>query len=136
MPPRVANEIRVVTPSNGHGAAPITVNDYDIGLLLGFEGGFHHWRIFLPFLPWADEAVAAGSLPTKATIPLLSFEMEDLLLAFVLWEAPAAAKKLVDTTSKVGFIKRVFAHLLSQHFAARTEPFASASTFLEQVPPS
>ena len=133
MPPRVANEIRVVTPSNGAamGAAPITADDYDIGLLLGFEGGFHHWRILLPFLPWADEAVAAGGLPTKATIPL--FEMEDLLLAFVLWEEAASAKKLVDTTFKAGFIKRVFAHLLSQHFAACTEPFVSPSAFLEQV---
>ena len=87
----------------------------------------------LPFLPWADEAVAAGSLPTKATIPL--FEIEDLLrmLSFVVWEASAATKKLVDTTFKAGYVKRVLAHLLSQHFAACTEPFSSASTFLEQV---
>ena len=87
----------------------------------------------LPFLPWADEAVAAGSLPTKATIPL--FEIEDLLLSFqfVVWEASAATKRLVDTTFNVGFIKRVLARLLSQHFAACTEPFSSASTFLEQV---
>ena len=79
MPPRVANEIRVVTPTNG--AAPITVNDYDIDLPLSFEGGFYHYRILLPFLPWADEVVGAGNRPTKATIPL--FEIEDLMLAFV-----------------------------------------------------
>ena len=86
----------MATPRNG--AAPITADDYDIGLLLSFEGGFHHWRILLPFLPRADGAVAAGGLPTKATI--LLFEMEDLLLAFVLWEEPAPAKKLVDTTKQ------------------------------------
>ena len=94
MPPRAANEIRVVTPTNG--AAPITVNDYDIDLPLGF--GFRCWRILMPFVPWADEVVATGSPPTKAAIPL--FEIEDLLqlLSFVLWEAPAATKRLVDTT--------------------------------------
>ena len=88
IPPRVANEIRVVTPENG--AGPITVNDYDINPPLGFEGGFSHLRMLLPFLPWADEAVAAGNLPTKATIPL--FEIEGLMLSFVVWETAAAAK--------------------------------------------
>ena len=133
IPPGVANEIRAATPANG--AGPITANDYDIDLPLSFgwpfEGGFYHWRIFLPFLPWADEVVAAGNLPAKATIPL--FEIEDLVLSFVVWET--AAEKLVDTTFKVGYVKRVLAHLLSRHFAAAawTEPFSSVSTFLEQV---
>ena len=126
MPPRVGNEIRVVTPSNG--AAPITVDDYDIDLVLGFEGEFHHWRILLPFLPWADGVVAAENRPTKATIPL--FEIEDLMLAFVIWEPAATMKRLVDSTFKVGYIKRVLAHLFSRHFSTVTEPFASASTFL------
>ena len=85
----------------------------------------------LPFLPWADEVVAAGNMPAKATI--LLFELEDLMLSFVVWETAAATKKLVDTTFKVGYVKRVLAHLMSQHFATVTEPFSSASTFLEQV---
>ena len=42
-------------------------------------------------------------------------------------------KRLVDSTFKVGYIKRVLAHLFSRHFSTVTEPFASASTFLEQV---
>ena len=129
MPPRVADEIRLVTPTNG--ADPITVADYDIDLPLSFEGGFYHYRILLPFLPWADEVVAAGHRPTKATIPL--FEIEDLLLAFVVWDPAATMKRVVDSTFKVGYIKRVLAHLFSQHFSTVTEPFASASTFLEQV---
>ena len=78
MPPRVSNEIRVGTPTNG--AQPITVNDYDVDLSLSFEGEFYHWRILLPFLPWADEVVAVDNLPTKATIPL--FELEGLMLSF------------------------------------------------------
>ena len=85
----------------------------------------------LPFLPWADEVVAAGNRPTKATIPL--FEIEDLVLAFVVWDPAATMKRLVDSTFKVGYIKRVLAHLFSRHFSTVTEPFASASTFLEQV---
>ena len=84
----------------------------------------------LPFLPWADEVVAAGHRPTKATIPLALFEIEDLLLAFVVWEPAATMKRLVDSTFKVGYIKRVLAHLFSRHFSTVTEPFASASTFL------
>lgn len=131
MPPRVANEIRLVTPTNG--AAPITADDYDIDLPLSFEGGFYHYRILLPFLPWADEVVAAGNRPTKATIPLFEISIEDLMLAFVVWEPAATMKRLVDSTFKVGYIKRVLAHLFSQHSSTWTEPFASASTFLEQV---
>ena len=129
IPPRVANEIRLVTPANC--VDPITADDHDIGLSLSFEGGFYHWRILLPFLPWADEVAAAAATPTKATIPL--FELEDLMLAFVLWETAATSKRLVDSTFKVGYVKRVFAHLMSQHFATVTDPFSSASTFLEQV---
>ena len=119
--PRVANEIRLVTPTNV--AAPITADDYDVGLPLSFKGGFYHYRILLPFLPCADEVVAAGNRPTKAAIPL--FEIEDLALAFVVWEPAATMKRLVDST--VGYIKRVLAHLFSQHFSTWTEPFASAS---------
>ena len=123
------DEIRVVTPANG--AAPITADEYDIDLPLRFEGGFYHYRISLPFLPWADGVVAAGNRPTKATIPL--FEIEGRMLAFVVWEPAAAMKRLVDSTSKVGYIKRALAHRSSQHFPAWREPFSSASTFLEQV---
>ena len=66
MPPGVANKIRLVDVTPTNGACPITVNDYDIGLSLGFEGLFCDWYILLPFLQWADAAVAAGNLPTKA----------------------------------------------------------------------
>ena len=75
-----------LSPSN-----QIGVNDYDTHLPLGFEGGFYHRRILMPFLPWADAAMAAGGLPTKATIPL--FEIEDLMLSFVVWETAAATAR-------------------------------------------
>ena len=39
----------------------------------------------------------------------------------------------MDTTFKVGYVKRVLSHLMSQHFATVTEPFSSANTFLAQV---
>ena len=55
------------------------------------------------------------------------------MLSFVVSETAAATKKLADTTFKAGFVKLVLTHLLSQHFAAWTEPFESASTFLAQV---
>ena len=127
MPPRVANEIRLVTPVNG--AGPTTANDYDIGLPLCFEGGFYHRRILLPFLLWADGVVAAGDLPVncKATIPL--FGIEGLMFSFVVWLTAAATKKLVGTALKVGYARRLLAHLLLRHFA---EPFSSASTFLNK----
>ena len=60
----------MVTPANGNemalAAAPITADDCDIDLPLNFEGGFYHYRILMPFLPWADGVVAAGNRPTKA----------------------------------------------------------------------
>ena len=88
MPPRASSDIRLETPSNG--ANPITVADFDINLLLRFEGGFFmQFRalLTLPFLPWADEAVAAGTEPTYATIS--TSDIADLFLNFVSFNTAA-----------------------------------------------
>ena len=82
MPPRPALPIRYHNPTNG--AAPFEFGphdqdfDIDIDLPLNFSKGELHWRHLLPFLPWADEVVAAGARKTYSTVPF--FEIEGLLL--------------------------------------------------------
>ena len=64
MPPRATGDIRLATPANG--AGPITAAGFGIHLPLRFEGAFFmQFRSLLPFLPWADEVLAAGTEPQQ-----------------------------------------------------------------------
>ena len=128
MPPRASSDIRLETPSNG--ADPITAADFDINLLLRFEGGFYmQFRALLPFLPWADEVVAAGSEPTYSNIS--TFAIVDLLLNFVSFNTAALTRSPIDTTLKATFIRRVVKQLLTQNLT--DEPVSTAEDYLSLV---
>ena len=96
MPPRPALSISYQNPTNG--AAPFGPPDFDIDLPLNFSKGELRWRHLLPFLPWADEVVAAGARKTYSTV--FFFEIEGLLLEVVDMTA-LRLSKVVDTSFAV-----------------------------------
>ena len=73
--PRLAN-IQYAVQTDG--VTPVLPANFDAHLTLVVSGPAYRWRSLLPFLPWADEAVAAGVSLSSATISY--FELEALLL--------------------------------------------------------
>ena len=92
MPPRAGGAISFVQPTNG--ASPFTAADFDIDLPVRFSRAELVWRDKLPFLPWADEVVAAGARPNYSSVSF--FALEDLLLDVIDTTALDDAK-VIDT---------------------------------------
>ena len=93
---------------------------FDAHLAVVVCGPTYRWRSLLPFLPWADEVVAAGVSPSSATISY--FELEALLLILLDFQPTAEACSPNDTGFKLGFIDRalgVLAFSRTSHFHHR-----------------
>ena len=125
MPPRASSDIRLETPTNG--ASPPSAADLDLHLPLRFEGAYLQYRTLLPFLPWADEVVAAGAEPSYSNIS--AFSIESILLECVSFQAAAQARNPVDTTFKASFIKRVLKYFLTQNLS--DEPVQTEEAYVE-----
>ena len=104
MPPR-PRQGDIVFAVQTDGVTPVMPANFDKHCPVVVSRSAYRWRSLLPFLPWVDEVVAPGSLPSSATISY--FELESLLLIVLDFRPGAEDKQPIDTYFKLDFMARV-----------------------------
>ena len=126
--PRLAN-IQYAVQTDG--VTPVLPANFDAHLTVVVSGPAYRWRSLLPFLPWADEVVAAGVSPSSATISY--FELEALLLILLDFQPTASAHSPIDTGLKPDFMDRVLRMLAQADIITR--PMVDEEAFFGVVFP-
>ena len=107
---------------------------FDAHLAVVVCGPTYRWRSLLPFLPWADEVVAAGVSPSSATISY--FELEALLLILLDFQPTGEAYSPIDTGFKLDFINRVLRVLANADIITRPIADEEAHSSLDGANPT
>ena len=132
MPPRPrAENIQYAVKTDG--VTPVRPANFDAHLAVVVSGATFRWKSLLPFLPWADEVVAAGVSPSSATISY--FELEALLLILLGFRPGAETYSPIDAGLELDFIDRVLRVLAAADMYIITRPIADEEAFFGLVFP-